>query len=221
MPTHVAFLTIGQSPRGDLVPPMLEEMRSNVDPVEFGALDGMSRDEIAALTPEAGEERLVSRLRDGTEVALGKPAIERRLASILARLDERGYDLIVLLCTGRFGRFRLKTPFIEPQHLVDHFVQGLAYGIERLGIMLPDAKQAEEFHDVPGVDAKFCAASPYAADSESQMRAAGERLADTGLIVMHCMGYSEPMRQEVRRRAGRPVLLARRIVGQAIDSMIS
>src|SRR4051812_35990583 len=111
MPKQVAFLTIGQSPRSDLVPPMLEEMRSAVEPVEFGALDDMGRAEIAALAPRPGEERLVSRLRDGTEIVLGKPAIENRLASILERLDEGGYDLIVLLCTGRFRPFRLKTPF--------------------------------------------------------------------------------------------------------------
>jgi protein AroM len=53
------------------------------------------------------------------------------------------------------------------------------------------------------------------------LQAAGDELADTGMIVLHCAGYSEPMCQEVRRHAGRPVLLARRLVGQAIDMMIS
>ncbi len=221
MHKRVAFVTIGQSPRSDLVPQMLAEMQSRVEVTECGALDGMSVAEIAAIAPRPGEERLVSRLRDGSQVLLGKPAIEKRLTAILARLDESGFDLIVLLCTGRFGHFRLKTPFIEPQHIVDHFVQGLAYGVERLGVMLPDARQIDEFHGIPGLETKFSAASPYAEDSNDQMRSAGESLSDTGMIVMHCMGYSEPMRQEVMRRAARPVLLARRLVGQAIDLMIS
>ncbi|MFI5012424.1 MAG: AroM family protein [Hyphomicrobiales bacterium] len=221
MQKRVAFVTIGQSPRSDLVPQMLAEMQSRVEVTEYGVVDGMSVAEIAAIAPRPGEQHLVSRLRDGSQVLLGKPAIEKRLTAILAGLDESGLDLIVLLCTGRFGHFRLKTPFIEPQHIVDHFVQGLAYEVERLGVMLPDAKQIDQFHSIPGLETKFSAASPYAKDCDAQLRAAAEHLADTGMIVMHCMGYSEDMRREVRARTGRPVLLARRLVGQAIDLMIS
>ncbi len=221
MRKRVAFVTIGQSPRDDVVPAMLEEIRTPVEASEYGALDDMTDAEIAAIAPRKGEERLVSRLRDGREVQLGKTSIEARLRIVLGRLDEAGFDLVVLLCTGRFGHFQLKTPFIEPQHTVDHFVQGLAYGVDRLGVLLPDARQFDEFHAIPGPTMKFCAASPYTQDSLARLQAAGDELADTGMIVMHCMGYSEPMRQEVRRRAGRPVLLARRLVGQAIDMMIS
>ena len=221
MRKRVAFVTIGQSPRSDMVPQMLAEIRTPVDAIERGALDGLGEAEIAATGPRPGDEQLVSRLRDGREVLLGKPALEARLRVILAELDAQGFDLIVLLCTGRFEPFRLRTPFIEPQHTVDHFVQGLAYGVDELGVLLPVAKQAEDFHGIPGLRPKFAIASPYAPDAGPGLAAAGAALADTGLIVMHCMGYSEPMRQEVRRHAGRPVLLARRLVGQAIDLMIS
>jgi protein AroM len=221
MPRRVAFVTIGQSPRHDVVPDILDEIRTPIDSVERGALDGLDDAAIADMAPRAGEQSLVTRLHDGREVLLGKPAVDRRLRTILAELDDAGFDLLVLLCTGQFPRFTLRTPFIEPQHTVDHFVQGLAYGAERIGILLPNAAQIDEFHGIPGVAITAASASPYLPGHEAALRHAGAALADTDMIVMHCIGYSEAMRQVVKQAAGRPVLVSRRLVAQAIDLMLS
>jgi protein AroM len=221
MPRRVAFVTIGQSPRGDVLPDILAETRTRLDVTERGALDGLDDAAIADLAPRFGEERLVSRLRDGREVLLGKPAINRHLHTILAELDEGGFDLLVLLCTGQFTRFHLRTPFIEPQHTVDHFVQGLSYGAERIGILLPNAGQIDEFHGIPGVETKAASASPYRAGNEAALHEAGTELADTDIIVMHCIGYSEAMRQQVKQASNKPVLLSRRLVAHAIDLVLS
>jgi len=221
MPQRVAFVTIGQSPRTDVLPEILAETRTHILPTERGILDDLSLPQIRALSPDKGDERLVSRLRNGTEVILAKPAIEARLRDEFSRLDTKGFDLIVLLCTGHFGTFDLKTPFLEPQHAVDHFVQGLTYGVRRLGVLLPNEKQVDEFHGIPGAATSFAFASPYTANSESELDTAAENLASTGAIVMHCMGYTEAMRRQVMARARRPVHLSRRIVAHAIDLMLS
>ena len=221
MPPRVAFVTIGQSPRNDVMSDILAATRTRLLVTERGALDGLDDAAIADLAPRRGEQRLVSRLRDGREVLLGKPAIDRRLHVILAELDVGGFDLLVLLCTGQFTRFALRTPFIEPQHTVDHFVQGLAYGAERIGVLLPNAAQIDEFHGLPGVVTKAASASPYLPDNQAALREAAAALADTDIIVMHCIGYSEAMRQVVKQVAGRPVLVSRRLVAHAIDLVLS
>jgi protein AroM len=221
MPQRVAFVTIGQSPRTDVLPEILAEIRTEILPTERGVLDDLSLPEIQALSPKTGDERLVSCLRDGTEVILAKPAIEARLHEEFARLDTLGFDLIVLLCTGHFGRFDLKTRFLEPQHAVDHVVRGLTYGVRRLGVLLPNEKQIDEFHGIPGAETSFAFASPYTANSESELATAAETLAGTGAIVMHCMGYTKAMRRQVMARAKLPVHLSRRIVAHAIDLMQS
>ena len=167
MAKRVAFVTIGQSPRPDMVPEILAETRTPITVTERGALDGMSRAEVDAIAPRAGEERLVSRLADGTEVILGKPAIEARLGRCSRHWTKERFDLIVLLCTGHFGRFRVRTPFLEPQQAVDHFVLGLTYGVERLGILLPNRQQIEEFHGIADRSMGFAYASPYRAGNEA------------------------------------------------------
>lgn len=219
--SRIAFITIGQSPRPDVVPALLESVQTPLTPHEFGVLDTLDDAAIAALAPTRDEPRLVSRLRDGRQVVMRHDAVETRLAALLTDLDTRGYNLIVLLCTGRFPAWRFRTPFIEPQHVVDHFAQGLAAGAGSIGVLLPDPRQAETFGPVGALPTRFAASSPYLPNPDQDLRAAGQALADTGLIVMHCIGYAEPMRRIVAQASGRPVLLARRLVATAIDLLLA
>jgi protein AroM len=221
MPYQVAFVTIGQSPRDDILPEILAEVRTKIAPTERGVLDDLTLPEIQALAPTAREERLVSRLRDGTEVILARAAIEARLKHEFATLDKLGFDLIVLLCTGHFGEFKLRTPFVEAQHAFDHFIQGLSYGIRRLGVLLPSEKQIDEFHGIPGVETEFAYASPYTKNSEKELYIAAGALKNADAVAMYCMGYTESMRRQMVASVHRPVHLSRRIVAHAIDLLLS
>lgn len=84
---RLALVTIGQAPRVDITPDMMRGFEDTYDITEFGALDGMTREEVAALAPKDGEERLVSRMVDGEEVVCSHAAIEARLADLFARID--------------------------------------------------------------------------------------------------------------------------------------
>ncbi len=215
-PKRLAMVTIGQAPRSDMVPDLRACVRdAEVEMVEFGALDGVDDTEIEDLAPEDGQPRLVSRLRDGREVAVDKAQIEARLRRLLTRLDAMGFDAIVVLCTGHFEGMALRTPLIESQIVVDEAVAALAGSIGDLGILLPHREQIDAFHPIAaaGRRLRFSHASPY---GDMRFAEAGCELSDADLIVMHCMGYSEAMRREVAEASGRPVLLARQIVGDAI-----
>ena len=67
------------------------------------------------------------------------------------------------------------------------------------------------------VDALTGYASPY--DGDRFQQAAGE-LAQADLIVMHCMGYSDAMREKMAELTGKPVLLARRMVATAVAQLL-
>jgi protein AroM len=54
----------------------------------------------------------------------------------------------------------------------------------------------------------------------SRLERATEELADSDMIVMHCMGYDEAMRARVAARTTRSVVLARRVVAGAIAQLI-
>ena len=65
MARRIAFVTIRQSPRPDVVPEILAETRTPIEVTERGVLDDMTLAEVRAIAPGPGEERLVSRMRDG------------------------------------------------------------------------------------------------------------------------------------------------------------
>lgn len=221
MSFHVAFVTIGQSPRSDMLPEILAHTRTVCAVTERGALDGLSDDDIHALAPKSGEPRLATRLRDGRDVVVAKRAIDRRLRAIVTELDTGGFDLLVLLCTGRFSRFVTRIPLLQAQHVVDNFVQGIAGNAARVGIVLPNPEQISEFHGIGDLPTKIVSASPFESDHDATLREAGAALSDADIIVLHCMSFTEAMRHTVSLAAGRAVLAPRRLLAHAIDMVLS
>jgi protein AroM len=213
---RVAFVTIGQSPRDDMLPEMLERIGPGLEAIEIGALDDLTADAIAGLAPRAGDHTLVSRLRDGREVTIGKAWTRQRLAELMHELDQRDLDLIVLLCTGYFEGVHARTLMVEAQRIVDHAVEAVSDDGRTVGVMVPLATQMDEFHGHARGSVVMAHASPY---SDGRFEDAARELGKTDLIVMHCMGYSEAMRRRVAAVSGKPVLLARRLVATTVAEL--
>ncbi|WP_319517473.1 AroM family protein [uncultured Martelella sp.] len=222
--SRLAFVTIGQTPRIDLVPEMVSEIvagREGNPPeiVEFGVLDGLSGADLDALRAEPGEHSFATRLADGSEIVTSKDRTEERLNQLLQDIDSKGFDLIVLLCTGTKIEPLAHTLVVEAQRIVDSTVEALAQSARNLGVILPLERQVADFAErhVFSRKAKAVAASPYAGDD---MAARAAALADCDLIVMHCMGYSAAMLEAVRTSVGAPVLLSRRLVAGVVRQMV-
>lgn len=66
----VGAITIGQSPRADVVQELLPLMGEQVELIQAGALDGLTREDIQAFAPGPEDYTLISRLRDGSSVML-------------------------------------------------------------------------------------------------------------------------------------------------------
>jgi protein AroM len=219
MAPRFAFVTIGQTPRTDLVPEILRLLPSAVEEEEIGALDGWTPEAANRHAPTPGEDRLVTRLGDGVQVVLRRDWVQDRLQGILDALDPAPFTAVVLLCTGSFPGLRGPGLFLDAQHLVDFGAAGLCAGARRVGILLPLAEQARGFHlSLPGsAELLFSHASPYEGD---RFEEAGGELASADLVVMHCMGYTGAHRERVARASGRPVLLARRLVAMALANLL-
>ncbi|MTW15762.1 AroM family protein [Rhodoplanes serenus] len=221
---RIAFVTIGQAPRRDVVPEMAALVGSHVRIDEYGVLDGLDAAAIAALGPRPGAYRFATRLADGTAVELDKAATEDRLATLVARLDGAGYDLLVPLCTGA-ALPATATLTVEPQQVVDHTLAALAHRCRRVGVVVPLAAQVDTLHLSVPVDCpvRLVHASPYEPDparAAAAFAAAGTALADCDVVLMHCMGYGAAMRTMVAAAAGRPVLLSTHLVARLLAQIL-
>ncbi len=214
----LAAVTVGQSPRNDILPEIRNTIGGEIDITEFGVLDSLNIDEISAMAPVGGETRLCTMLRDGSEVIISKAKTAKKLNAVLEELSTGDFDDIVLLCTGYFDSLHCSQPLIESQRLVDSYLAAMSFGNRKIGIMVPLAEQTGE----PKQHADYeCAAITYASPySGDRLREAGQQLADMDMIVMHCMGYTNAMRQTVMKASGRPVVLARNVVATGINQLI-
>ena len=202
-----------------MVPEMSDFIGNGIKIVELGALDGLQSDEIIALRPVDNEHRLVTRLRNGGEAIVGKTWMKQRLQCLLDGLNPDDYFVTVLLCTDHFGGLRSKELFLEAQTIVDHGVEAIAESARSLGVMVPLAKQIDEFHCPRRANQRIMMthASPY---TPGRLEVAARELKQVDVIVMHCMGYTEAMRQAVANVSGKPVLLARRLVAAAVNQLL-
>lgn len=220
---RIAFVTIGQTPRSDIVPEMMAEICAGLESApsyeEFGVLDGLDAAELDAYRARDGEHSFATRLESGEEIVSSKERTEARLNEILAHIDGQGFDVIVLLCTGtRIDPLR-NTLVVEAQRIVDSTVEALAASCRNLGVILPLDRQVAEFGErhVFSGNPKVVAASPY---SGRGMAAGATGVAGCDLVVMHCMGYTAAMLEEMRSKVNAPVLLSRRMVAGIVRQMI-
>ena len=64
----IGMLTIGQTPRDDLIPGLLDILGPGYEIVEAGALDGHTLEDVRGIDLDPDHYILVTRMRDGTEV---------------------------------------------------------------------------------------------------------------------------------------------------------
>ena len=215
-------ITIGQSPRVDLIPEMRGILGDDVEIIEAGALDGLTLEEVKRMYPEPGDYVLVTRMRDGTAVKIAEKHILPRIQEKLDELVGRGAELISLVCTGEFPPFACERLVVKPQRLLFNVVSAIAGG-SRLGVLLPDADQIPQGGDrwaAAAAGVRIEAASPYG-EVEDLDRAA-HNLNEWGaeIIVMDCFGYTLAMKDTVKGITGAPVILARSILARVLAELL-
>ena len=219
----VGLVTIGQSPRVDVVPEMAAVLGPGVEVREAGALDGLTRTEIAALAPTGDDEILVTRLADGSAVFLGKPKIVGHVEARIAALEREGAAVTALLCTGAFPPLRATRPLIQPQPVLLGTLRGMRWP-GHLGVVTPSVRhvpQTEARWQRDGFDPVVVALSPYEHEDADALARVGAALrgAGAGLVVMDCMGFTRKARDELRALTGAPVLLANLLVARVVAEL--
>ena len=222
--TRVGLITVGQAPRSDVVPDMAAILGADIDIVEGGALDGLTREQIARLAPEGDDEIIVTRMADASSVFVGKskmiPLVEARIAA----LEGKGVALNVLLCTGEFPKLAAKRPLLEPQQLLLGLLRAMTFP-GRLGVLTPSERhvpQTAERWRRSGFDAVVAPLSPYEEDDAAAVKRASDtlRAGGAGLVVMDCIGFRRKTRDEVAHLVGAPALVANLLVARVAAELL-
>ena len=214
----IALITIGQSPRTDVVSE-IKPILSDVEIIECGALDNLTEEDTKALAPRENSYLLVTRLRSGVEVRLDREKVVPLIQSCIDRV-ERDVDIVGLLCTGEFPELKSNKLLIESSEILLKVVEALK--IRKLGVIVPNPKQIEitraKWLKVVK-EVKVFSVSPYS-EGIDELRKASEYLKDCDLIVLDCIGYSINAKRIVSDITKKPVLIPRTLMAHIIKDII-
>lgn len=219
----IGLITIGQSPRDDVIADIGPLFSSDITLLQAGALDGLTAQDIAAFAPEPGDYVLISRLRDGSSAVFAEKFILPRLQTCIDLLEAQGAELILFLCTGSFPSFSSHVPLVFPCKVLDGVVPALA-NHSSIVVITPTPEQVKQCTEKwqNYVDSVLVVpASPYGDAKELEL--ACERIADTqaDLVVLDCIGYTAAMKAYVREHTGRPVVLSRTIAARTVMELLA
>ena len=216
----VGFITIGQSPRDDIlkdIAPILK--RENIEYEECGALDNLTIEEIEQLEPESKSDYiLITRLRNGRQVKLSRPKILTKIRECITNL-EQSVDIIAILCTGEFPELASSKRLIEPSILLRKIVESISSQTQ-INVIIPSADQEDEVRNKLqiSIPIEIFSISPYLS-REEDLREIADRIDNNGIIIMDCLGYSQKMKSAIRAIKTNPVLLPRTILASIISEL--
>ena len=218
----VGAVTIGQSPRTDVVPEM-SSLAPRTHWIEAGALDNLNEAAIRRLAPSNGEFPLITRLKCGQSVTVGFESVKPFIQSAITRIEAEA-DLIVLLCSGPFS-LRSHVPLLLTHHLVFSAVQALQ--LSRLVILKPHKQQVSQhlegteatrrYSDI-GVETIPIFMPAY---GSANFEEAGCTARSTGAsaIVMDCFGYTLDMKRKIAKASGLPTFLVRSLATKMVTEL--
>jgi protein AroM len=220
----VGTVTIGQSPRVDIIPEIRDVLGMDVEIIEKGALDGLTLSEVNAFLPRPGEDFLVTRMQDGTEVKVAETHLITRISRCISEFQTEPVEIILFLCTGKFPEFESRKMLLRPDRILYRLIQGLLFK-GKLGVVVPEPDQ------IPAMKVKWRnpqleivaeAFSPYTGIPEEMEKVADRiRKADVDLVVLDCMGFNREAMARFRKITGRPVMLPRRVMAAVARELIT
>lgn len=200
----ICFITIGETPRDDVIPELLNLMgKPDLPYREIGLIDGVDP---SIYKPLNDDDVLVSRKRDGSVAYIS----HRWVVEELSQIECEG--LCVLLCTGEFESER----FILPYKVIDSFFSAMPK-LDRVTVVVPELRQcasAVKRWSKVGSRTNCVAFSPYRS-SELNVDLSQEQL-----VYLDCMGFGLKHEEFFRTKTSGIVLSARRILANYLRNFL-
>ena len=219
----VGTLTIGQSPRIDIIPGIRDVLGPSVEIVEKGALDGLDLEQVKKFYPRPNDYILVTRMRDGTEVKIAEEYLTERMKRCISEFQAEPVEIIILLCTGEFPEIESKKILLRPDRIMLHMVQSLL-DTGRLGVIVPSPDQIPALKrrwEKTHLEVVAEAVSPYTGTYEEFKEKANKiKTSDVDLVVLDCIGFSQETRALFREIIKKPVLLPMTLIGRVAREMV-
>ena len=219
----IGVVTIGQSPRDDIIPEIREVLGPEVEIVERGALDGLSLKEVNEFYQGEAGQTLITRMKDGTEVKITKKHIVPRMKNCILELEGKGVEISILLCTEDFPEIESQKILLRPDRVLQSMVKAILKK-GKLGVIIPSLDQIQATKkkwDSTGFSVVVGAISPYTGTEKEIIEIANKfKNLKVDLIILDCIGFNRMTKVVFRDVTKKPVLLPRTIIGRIAREIV-
>ena len=218
---RIGMLTIGQTPRTDIIPSLRDIMGSDYDFIEAGALNGMTNRQVDSFDIRSDDYILATRLNDGSEVKVAKRVIIPLLQKQINVLENSGIDIIVVMCTGRFPAFKAKHLVVTPSEIL-HGVLDASIKGGKLGIVYPAVEQIDHMEHEFGRTGLELYGDFYSPYDKKGLDALCDRLKKEvlDLIFLNCFGYDRNLKNIVYKTTRVPVIQSNAVIAKVLTELI-
>jgi protein AroM len=217
---RVAFVSAGQSPRQDMMEEIMKLIGCDFVAEEYGALDDLDEYELELMRPDEKENRIYTRLRDGSSIIVAVSSLEIRIANVCAELDHQEFDLIVVLSTGLHNEIRTYTPLLHTQRVIEIWFASVSMTECYLGVVTPLEKQGQSTREHIG-DLMKCQTTYLLDHKNNHIAEASQRLNHCELIFMNSISYRGETAERLSTFSGLPVVTARKVLANALNLYLS
>jgi protein AroM len=216
----IGMLTIGQSPRTDLIPGLMKILGNEYEIIEAGALDNLSYEDVMKIDLNPEHYILVSRMRDGREIKITKKYVVPRMQKQLDKIEAQGVRLTVVMCTGKFPQFQSKGLVVTPSEILKGVIMG-SLKAGKLAVIYPTEEQvpyAEHDFGHPGIELYADSVSPYEPDDVEGLlkRLKAE---EPDLVFLNCFGFPSELKEKVVEATGKSTIHSSALIARVLKEL--
>ena len=221
MKPRIALVTVGKSPRHDVVSDIPTELRERLQFIHWGAVDDIEPGQFGEIAPKDDSDILMAKIGEAGDVAVSKRQVTEFVEDYIGRM-QTDMDCFVILCTVLFVNQKSTTPVIQIGDLLLDAGRRAQNAAEAIGVIMPTddfRRQNLELWSPYAYEVITATAHPYRGDEgdiakevETAARELGAK--NVSQIVMSCQGYTEKLRQIAHAAANRPVLAPTQVLSE-------
>lgn len=215
--TALPVFVIGQAPRPDLAAE-IAAAAPGLSIAMRGALDGLTRAEIAAIPPRDGADTLFTMLPSGEAVSISKAAVTERMKAMLAATE----GPVLLACTGAFKGLPDRPGLVQPSAVLNGMAEALLPR-GRLGLFVPLPEQAETLgasRARDGLSITVLPLRPHADAGTRDAAMAAMAAQKPDLVLLDCISYTRADKAAAVAVMDCPVLLSVAVAARAAASLL-
>lgn len=219
-------ITTGQAPLVPITPILDAALGPDLPRRHVGLLDGMGRAEIEVrFAPRVEAPVLVSRLLDGTPIALDKASAEAAMQMKIDALEEEGCTVIVLLCREgvRSLRCRRGAWLSHADSAVASCLAALSAD-RQVGVLVPRPDRIASVEGIwrPPPRRPVCEAARPCGDDGADLAKAARVLRGRGAEVLFADGmcFVERHRRIASEASGLPLVLSNEVIAEMAARLV-